>query len=71
MSNNKFNPAIPLAILITASAGAGLTFHLNQKKLASGDLVPHEIGHEDIIPYLNFNVKSSDFVLLDAGSRKY
>ena len=66
----KINPAIPLAILITASAGAGLAFHLNQEKLVSGDLVPHEIGHEDIIPYLNFNVKSSDFVLLDAGSSK-
>ena len=66
----KINPAIPLAILIAAATGTGVAYHLNHEKLEKGDLVPHEIGHEDIIPYLNLNVKSSDFVLLNAGSSK-
>lgn len=71
MSNRiKINPAIPLALLITGAVETGIAFHLNKEKLTTGDLVPHEIGHEDINPYFNFNVKSTDFVLLDAGSSK-
>ena len=66
----KINPAIPLAILIAAATGTGVSFHLNQEKLSTGDLVPHEIGHDNINPYFNLNVKSTDFVLLDAGSSK-
>ena len=71
MSNRiKINPAIPLALLITGAVGTGVAFHLNQEKLSAGDLVPHEIGYENINPYFNLNVKSTDFVLLDAGSSK-
>ena len=71
MSNKiKINPAILIALLITGAAGTGIGFHLNQEKLSTGDLVPHEIGHDNINPYFNLNVKSTDFVLLDAGSSK-
>ena len=66
----KINPAIPIALLIAAATGTGVAYHLNQEKLSTGDLVPHEIGHDNINPYFNLNVKTTDFVLLDAGSSK-